>query len=100
MEKPRGTLRRQTETIIVTWPVKYGNWHVNSVLQARGKSYLTLPCGTSGEPTTYPHEAPQAPTQIITRTSPIVRAQAPAGRRSTHSSEQGDRRQHRVFTQP
>jgi hypothetical protein len=46
------TLRNPTATIIETWPVKYGDWLVNSVSRVPGKSYLTLPRGTNEEPTT------------------------------------------------
>jgi hypothetical protein len=41
----RPTLHQQTASIIERWRENYGNLPVNSVFQARAKSYLTLPCG-------------------------------------------------------
>jgi len=45
-------MRHLTAGIIGTWPDKYENLLVNAFLRVLGKSYLTLPCGISEEPTT------------------------------------------------
>jgi hypothetical protein len=46
----RRTLLDQTASIIGRWRESCANWPVNFVSQARAKSYLTLPDGTSEEP--------------------------------------------------
>jgi hypothetical protein len=56
----RPTLHQQTASIIERWRENYGNSLVNSVFQARAKSYLTLPCGMNEEPIAGTREAPLA----------------------------------------
>ena len=53
----RQTFPDLTASITERWQESCGNLPVNFVSQARGKSYLTLPCGTSEEPITWTREA-------------------------------------------
>jgi hypothetical protein len=51
MEEPRSTLLDQTASIIGRWRESCENWPVNFSFLAHGKSYSTLPPGSSEEPT-------------------------------------------------
>ena len=56
----RRTLPGLTANITEKWRESYGNWLMNFDLQARAKSYLTLPCVTNEEQTVWTREAPLA----------------------------------------
>src|ERR1700730_3547667 len=74
-KSPRRTLLDQTASIIGRWRESYENWPVNFSFLAHGKSYSTLPPGSSEEPTAKTPEPPLAPTKIIVRTVAIALAQ-------------------------
>src|ERR1700730_13581283 len=74
-KSPRRTLLDQTASIIGRWRESCENWPVNFSFLAHGKSYSTLPPGSSEEPTAEPPEPPLAPTKIIVRTIAIALAQ-------------------------